>query len=82
MIKFDNIKGGDLHIPQVGEFGIEMPPFFASYSKSKGWKLLNPITVIRNLAKRQHKLVMSLQRGDVKYPRAVTAEPMESPTFS
>jgi len=82
MIKFDTIKGGDLPIPQVGEFGMEMPPFFASYSKSKGWKLLNPITTVRNLAKRKHNLVIDLKRGDVRSPTIVSAEPMDSPSFS
>jgi len=66
MIKF-GMKGGDIPVPQISEYGLELPPFFCSPTK-KGWKLLNPMTTIRNLAKRKHQLSIDLSRSNVKRP--------------
>lgn len=60
-ITFD-LEGGDLKVPVVGQFELQLPPYFATETK-KGWKLLNPITTIRNLAKRNKELVLDLVRS-------------------
>jgi hypothetical protein len=59
-ITFD-LDGGDLKVPVVGQYELSLPPYFATKTK-KGWKLLNPITTIRNLAKRNKELVVDLNR--------------------
>jgi hypothetical protein len=60
-ITFD-LDGGDLKVPVVGQYELNLPPYFATKTK-KGWKLLNPITTIRNLAKRNKELVVDLNRS-------------------
>jgi len=60
-ITFD-LEGGDIKVPVVGQFELQLPPYFATETK-KGWKLLNPITTIRNLAKRNKELVLDLVRS-------------------
>ena len=65
-ITFD-LQGGELKIPVVGQYDINLPLFFATKTK-KGWKLLDPMTTIRNLAKRKGKLVMDLNRKAIEEP--------------
>ena len=79
MIKF-GMKGGDIPVPQINEYGLELPPFFATPTK-KGWKLLNPMTTIRNLAKRKHELSIDLTRSNVRRPIVTKGDALPSPEF-
>jgi len=76
-ITFD-LQGGELKIPVVGQYDINLPLFFATKSK-KGWKLLDPITTVRNLAKRKGKLAVDLKRKAVEEPEIAIDQDIEVP---
>jgi hypothetical protein len=71
-----NLEGGDikdLKVPVVGQYEIQLPPYFATKTK-KGWKLLNPLTTIRNLAVRNGKLAVGLNRDPGSFEPQVGEE--------
>ena len=79
-ITFD-LEGGDLKVPVVGQFELQLPPYFATETK-KGWKLLNPITTIRNLAKRNKELVVDLNRSPSSLePEIAVEEGIDMPSI-
>jgi hypothetical protein len=79
-----NLEGGniqELKVPVVGQFEIQMPPYFATKTK-KGWKLLNPITTIRNLAKRNGELAVGLKRDPgAKEPQIAEEDGVDMPSL-
>jgi hypothetical protein len=79
-ITFD-LDGGDLKVPVVGQYELNLPPYFATKTK-KGWKLLNPITTIRNLAKRNKELVVDLNRSPSSLePEIAVEEGIDMPSI-
>ena len=67
-------------LPQFGSATLKLPPFFAIPTK-KGWKLANPLTEIRNLAKRQHTLSIKVKRSNVNKPELDLSVPRVVPTL-
>lgn len=67
-------------LPQFGNTTLKIPPFFAVPTK-KGWKLANPLTEIRNLSQRQHKLSLMVKRSNVKKPEIDMSVPRRIPTI-
>jgi len=67
-------------LPQFGSTTLKIPPFFAVPTK-KGWRLANPLTEIRNLANRQHKLSVNIKRSNVSKPEIDMSIPREIPTL-
>ena len=65
-------------LPQFGSTTLKIPPFFAVLTK-KGWRLANPLTEIRNLAQRQHKLSINVKRANVKKPELDYSIPRTAP---
>ena len=65
-------------LPQFGSTTLKIPPFFAVPTK-KGWRLANPLTEIRNLAQRQHKLSIRVKRANVKTPELDLSIPRTAP---
>jgi hypothetical protein len=80
MVESDKLQQQMREIPQIGQITLKIPPFFAVRSK-KGWRLANPLTEMRNLAKRQHKLSINLKRANVKEPEIDMSAPTRAPTI-
>jgi hypothetical protein len=62
------------NIPQFGNLTLKIPPFFAvptNNNETAYWKLVNPLTEIRNLATRKQKLSVNIKRANVKKPELV-----------
>lgn len=55
-------------IPIFGNISMEIPPFFAVPIKGGKWRLANPLTEIRNLAKRKGNTSIKLKRANVEDP--------------
>lgn len=68
-------------LPQFGSTTLKIPPFFAVPTQ-KGWRLANPLTEIRNLAQRQHKLSLMVKRSNVKKPEIDMSIPRKIPDIS
>ena len=68
-------------LPQVGEVELEIPPFFITPTR-KGWRLVNPLTAVRNLATRRGETAISLARKNVEEPKLNEKEPHPHPQLS
>jgi hypothetical protein len=55
-------------LPQVGEVKLEIPPFFAQQDAKGKWRLVNPLTLVRNLATRKGKKSINISRENVENP--------------
>jgi hypothetical protein len=55
-------------LPQVGEVKLEIPPFFAQQDAKGKWRLVNPLTLVRNLATRKGKKSITISRENVENP--------------
>jgi hypothetical protein len=56
-------------LPQVGEVKLDIPPFFAQQDKKGIWRLVNPLTLVRNLATRKGKKSIAITRENVEDPK-------------
>ena len=56
-------------LPQVGEVKLDIPPFFAQKDKKGIWRLVNPLTLVRNLATRKGKKSIAITRENVEDPK-------------
>jgi hypothetical protein len=56
-------------LPQVGEVKLDIPPFFAQQDKKGKWRLVNPLTLVRNLATRKGKKSIAITRENVEDPK-------------
>jgi len=75
----DKIK---VPIPQVGDVKLEIPPFFAQKDKKGKWKLVNPLTLVRNLATRKGKKSISITRENVEDAKVEEDGRTEAPQLS
>ena len=67
-------------LPQVGDLELEVPPFFIQKSK-KGWKIVNPLTAVRNLATRKGRLSVNIKRTNVENPNLKVENGTQAPTL-
>jgi hypothetical protein len=67
-------------LPQVGDLELEVPPFFIQKSK-KGWKIVNPLTAVRNLATRKGRLSVNIKRTNVEDPNLKVDNGTQAPTL-
>lgn len=56
-------------LPQVGEVKLDIPPFFAQQDAKGKWRLVNPLTLVRNLATRKGKKSIAISRENVEDPK-------------
>jgi len=56
-------------LPQVGEVKLDIPPFFAQQDAKGKWRLVNPLTLVRNLATRKGKKSIAITRENVEDPK-------------
>jgi len=71
----------EVPLPEVGEIELEIPPFFMQKSKN-GWKLVNPLTEVRNLATRKKNPSVSITRKNVEDPSVKEYGNEKLPTLS
>jgi hypothetical protein len=59
-------------LPEVGQVELDIPPFFITPKLIKGevvgWKLVNPMTEVRNIATRKGELAIKMTRGLTEKP--------------
>ena len=59
-------------LPEVGSIDLLVPPFFIAPRNNEGeivgWKLLNPLTAVRNLATRMGQTAVNISRHDTEKP--------------
>lgn len=66
--RFKHTKDIEVDIPIVGKVELDIPPFFA-IRKKKGWRLVNPLTEMRNIASRRGiGNAIKLRRANVEDP--------------
>jgi hypothetical protein len=66
--RFKHTKDIEVDIPIVGKVELDIPPFFA-IKKKKGWRLVNPLTEMRNIASRRGVgNAIQLRRANVEDP--------------
>ena len=78
----DKERRTSVPIPIFGNISMELPPFFAVPIKGNKWRLANPLTEIRNLAKRKGNTSIKLKRANVEDPTMDYSLPQNAPELS
>lgn len=78
----DKERRTSVPIPVFGNISMELPPFFAVPIKGGKWRLANPLTEIRNLAKRKSNTSIKLKRANVEDPTMDYSLPQRTPELS